>query len=142
MKKEAKKAAKDNVEFDFRTINSFEAACKKENLDPNALPDVSMIPEEFRRALVGVYKLFIIFKAINNGWIADYTDPNQNKFYPWLSVLSSGFGFSASYYACDGTDANVGSRLCTYSSETAFYIGEKFGVLGEEYKDFFLNRPQ
>ena len=142
MKKEAKKAAKGNAEFDFRTIKSFEDACKKENLDPNALPDVSMIPEEFHRPLIAVYKLFIIYKAINNGWIADFTNHSQYKYYPWLPVLSSGFGFSLSNCDYDYTVTGVGSRLCTYSSETAVYIGEQFGVLGEEYKDFLLNRPQ
>jgi hypothetical protein len=86
------------TKFDFKTIKSFEDACKKEGIDPTKLPDVSMIPEEFRGAIIAVYRLFIIYKAINNGWVADYTNNNQYKYYPWFQVNSSGsgFGFSVS----------------------------------------------
>lgn len=41
--------------FDFRTITSFELACEKCNLPP-VLPEVSMLPERFRKAIVAVYK--------------------------------------------------------------------------------------
>ena len=135
-----KKATKTTAKFDFRTIRSFEDACKKENIDPIALPEVSMIPEEFRKALIAAYKLFIIFKAINNGWVADFTNSNQGKYYPYLWVLSSGFGFDDSLCRYGHTGASVGSRLCTFSSEAAIYIGQQFGVDGSEYKDFFLNQ--
>ena len=135
-----KKATKTTAKFDFRTIRSFEDACKKENIDPIALPEVSMIPEEFRKALIAAYKLFIIFKAINNGWVADFTNSNQGKYYPYLWVLSSGFRVVFSNYDYVNTGTIVGSRLCTFSSEAAIYIGQQFGVDGSEYKDFFLNQ--
>ncbi len=133
----AQKAKKTKTEFDYKTIKSFEDACKKENVDATALPDVSMIPEEFREAILAVYKLFIIFKAINNGWIADFTNRNQWKYFPWFQVSSSGsgFGYSYSVYYYDLTNAVVGSRLCTDTSEKARYIAEQFGP---EYAKFFL----
>jgi len=135
-----KKTAKGKPVFDYRTIKSYEDACKKLQLDPEALPDVSMIPEEFRTAIVNLYKLFIIFKAINNGWEPDWNDSSQLKYYPWFLVeasaaLSSGFGFSFSGYGFTGADTTVGSRLCTYSSKTALYIGKTFQ---EEYKQSLL----
>lgn len=130
MSKKTKKSA-----FDFRTINSFEAACAKENIDPLHMPDVSGIPEEFRKAIIGVYKLMVIFKAINNGWRPDWNDYNQLKYFPWFRVLSSGFGFSGSAYGYDVTFAYSSSRLCTYGSEQALFIAETFGA---EYGDFFL----
>lgn len=124
-------------DFNYKTITSFEDACKKENVDPLQLPDVSMILEEFREALIAVYKLFVIFKAINNGWIANYTNPKQAKYYPWLRVASSGsgFDFSDSGYHYVYADASVGSRLCTYDPQVALYIGDQFGP---EYAKFFL----
>ncbi len=129
--------AKGSSGFDYKTIKSFEDACKKENIDPTALPDVSMIPEVLREAVIAVYKLFIIFKAINNGWVADFTNRNQWKYFPWLKVNSAGsrFGFSDSDYYFDYTRTIVGSRLCTDTSEKAGYIGEQFH---EEYGKFFL----
>ena len=131
----AKKSAKNQPVFDFRTIKSFEDACAKENIDPTVLPDVSMIPEEFRKPIINAYKLLIIFKAINNGWRPDWSKSSQWKYYPWYRVLSSGFGFSYSHYDYGLTATFVGSRLCTDTSEKAEYIAEQFQ---EEYKEYFL----
>ncbi len=92
----AKKSTKNSPVFDFRTIKSFEDACAKQNVDPTALPDVSMIPEDLRKPIIAAYKLMIIFLAINNGWRPDWSDSDQYKYFPWYRVLSSGFGFSDS----------------------------------------------
>jgi hypothetical protein len=135
MSKKKKDLPQESTSFDFRTIKSFENACQKENVDPSQLPDLSMIPEEFRKPLMAVYRLFIIFKAINNGWVPDYGNLDQYKYYPWFRVLSSGFGFSFSCYGCDGTDTTVGARLCTDTREKALYIAQQFEA---EYKDFLL----
>jgi len=131
----AKKSAKNEPVFDFRTIKSFEDACTKENIDPTALPDVSMIPEEFAKPIVANYKLMIVFKAINNGWRPDWSKTSQWKYFPWYRVLSSGFGFSNSDYYCVNTITTVGSRLCTDTSEKAMYIAEQFKA---EYQEYFL----
>jgi hypothetical protein len=131
----AKKSVKNSPVFDFRTIKSFEDACAKENIDPTALPDVSMIPEDLRKPIISAYKLMIIFLAINNGWRPDWSKSSQWKYYPWYRVLSSSFGFSHSNYNFDFTHTNVGSRLCTDTSEKAMYIAEQFKA---EYQEFFL----
>jgi hypothetical protein len=123
------------IEFDFRSIKTFEDACAKENIDPQQLPDVSMIPEEMKKHVVAYYKLLVIYKAINNGWKPDWSDWDQYKYYPWFEVLSSGFGFSRSYDGCDGTGTAVGSRLCVDTSEKAMYIAVQFE---SEYRDFLL----
>ena len=131
----AKKSVKNQPVFDFKTIKSFEDACAKENVDPTALPDVSMVPEEFRKPIINAYKLMIIYKAINNGWRPDWSKSSQWKYFPWYGVLSSGFGFSDSRYYYGLTTTIVGSRLCTDSSEKAIYIAEQFQA---EYQEFFL----
>lgn len=129
------KKAPRKLSFDFRTIKTFEDACRKENVDPEKLPDVSMLPEEFRKPVIAAYKLMIIFKAINNGWKPDWKNMDQYKYYLWFKVLSSGFGFSSSTYSSTGAITIVGSRLCTDSSEKAMYIAEQFKA---EYQDYFL----
>ena len=130
-----KKAVKRTPEFDYKTIKSFEDACKKENIDPEKLPDVSMIPQEFQKAIVNMYKLYIIYKAVNNGWIADYDNGNQLKYYPWYRVGSSGSGFVFSFTFCifglSGTA--VGSRLCFESSEKCEYVAKQFTSLYEQF---------
>jgi hypothetical protein len=128
-------AKKTETKFDFRTIKSFEDACKKENIDPTILPDVSMIPEEFRKPIIAAYKLLVVYKAINDEWIPDWNNHAQYKYYPWFGVLSSGFGFSDSVCDFASTYSHVGSRLCTDTAEKAMYIAEQFET---EYKEYFL----
>jgi len=125
----------ETKEFDFSTIKTFEDACAKLGIDPEKLPDVSNISEEFAKPIIAAYKLMIIYKAINNGWKPDWNNYNQYKYYPWFEVLSSGFGFSGSDYYYGLAYSTVGSRLCTDSREKALYIAEQFE---EEYKDYFL----
>lgn len=133
--KELSTTENEAKEFDFRTIKSFEDACTKLGIDPKQLPDVSNIPEEFAKPIIAGYKLMVIYKAINNGRKADWSNHNQYKYYPWFEVLSSGFGFSYSYYFCVYSFAGVGSRLCTDTSEKAMYIAKQFEA---EYKDYLL----
>jgi len=130
-----KKSAKNEPVFDFRTIKSFEDACKQIRITTK-LPDVSEImDDDLRKPVVAAYKLMVIFKAINNGWRPDWSKSSQWKYYPWYRVLSSGFGFSYSAYTYDYAVTSVGSRLCTDTSEKAMYIAEQFK---EEYKEYFL----
>jgi hypothetical protein len=129
----ATKSKKEN--FDFKTIKTFEDACKKLGLDPSQLPDVTSIPEEFRKPIVAGFKLMIIYKAINDGWKPDWNNYQQWKYYPWYGVLSSGFGFSDSDYYCGRAHSGVGSRLCTDTRDKALYIAEQFKT---EYQDYFL----
>ena len=132
MKKQSEKTAE---KFDYKTIKTFGDACKKENVDPEKLPDTSMIPEEFSKPIKAAYKLYIIFKAINNGWRPDWGNSNQYKYFPWYYMLSSGFGFGTSDFHSAYTFTTVGSRLCTDTSEKALYIAKQFE---QEYKEFLL----
>ena len=127
-----KKIAKKKA-FDFKTIKSFEEACKRKNIDPTQLPIV-VVPE-LAKQVIAAYKLMVIFLAINDGWEADFNNWDQTKYYPWYRCLSSGFGFGISFYYYSYADAAVGSRLCTNTSEKALYIAEQFK---SEYEDFIL----
>lgn len=133
----AKTTKKD---FDYTTIKSFEDACKKLQLDPKALPDVSMIPKKHREAVIASYKLFIIFDAINDVWTPDWSNSDQYKYFPWFEIAAdkkrpSGFGFSWTGYDCTNAYANAGSRLCCDSRDKAKYVASTFKT---EYADLFL----
>jgi hypothetical protein len=130
-----KKATKKKEAFDYTTIKTFEDACKKLGVDPEKLPGVTGLLEEFAKPIIAAYKLMIIYKAINNGWKPDWNNSDQYKYYPWFYVLSSGFGFSTAAYDCVSTSTCVGSRLCTDSREKALYIAEQFEA---EYVEYFL----
>ena len=113
--------------IDFGDIKSFEDACQAQDINPDAVCSDADTSDE-----AAYKKLKIIVLAINQGWTPDWNNTNQRKWYPWFN-LSSGFGFSGSYYVCVGTFSDVGSRLCFESEEKAVYAGKQFLEL---YKDF------
>lgn len=117
----------------FDEIKTFADACK----------EFGTTEEEFNQCFsnhgydidtINYEKLKIVVKAINQGWVPDFNNPDQYKYWPYFN-LSSGFGFRASDYDCTDTVTSVGSRLCTNSSEKALYIAEQFK---QEYIDDFL----
>lgn len=133
-----KTKSKKNLKFDYKKIKTFENACEKEGINPELLPDVSMIPEEYRKSIIAHYKLQIIYKAINNGWNPNFEDSIQNKYYPWFyfnTVPASGGGFSCYDFAYTSATTHVGSRLCVESESKAKFIGTQFEI---EYNDLFL----
>jgi hypothetical protein len=84
-------------------IKSFEDACAALNINPEALPEVSALPEKHRKALIAHYKLITITEALNEGWQPNWNDRSEYKYTPWFEVDAnaanpSGFGFSNSAY--------------------------------------------
>ncbi|MBA4317975.1 MAG: hypothetical protein C0412_06205 [Flavobacterium sp.] len=68
-----------------------------------------------------------IVKAFNEGWVPDWTNSSQGKYYPWFKMGSpSGGGFSYDDY--DGWTSNsvVGSRLCFKNSDLAKHAANLF----------------
>lgn len=79
-------------------------------------------------------KAIVLTKAFNEGWVPDWNDDNQYKYFPWFYMGgSSGFRYSG----CDAwiSDSNVGSRLCFKSGKLAEHVGKKFT---DVYKQFML----
>jgi hypothetical protein len=109
--------------FEKRTyegIKTFDDACKALGVTPEEILNANDSSDE------NAYKkLKIVVKAINQGWTPDWTNTDQRKYYPYF-VLSSGFGFSASYYYFVYADTIVGSRLCFETYEQASYAGQQF----------------
>lgn len=122
------------ADFDYRSIKTFDDACRA----------CRTTEEEFNEKMknlglsedtIAYEKLKIEYKAINNGWVPDWSDTDQYKYYPWFEVLPSGLGFSYSGYVYARTVTDVGSRLCTDTSEKALYMAQQFEA---EYKAFLL----
>ena len=122
---------KDFFQSSFRDIETFDDACRargttekefnekfeKFGLDPDTL---------------NYEKLKIVAKAMNAGWTPDWTNKKQYKYFPYFNV-SSGFGFSVSYYYCAFAHPCCGSRLCFETEEKSDYAGKQFKEL---YKEF------
>jgi hypothetical protein len=84
------------------------------------------------KTLLAYAKLLVIVKALNEGWVPDWKNSSQYKYYPWWD-LSSGSGLSriAVYYR-DSCSA-VGSRLCFKSRELAEYAAKQFKDIYTEF---------
>jgi hypothetical protein len=113
----------------FNEIKTFEDACSELGITQEDLLHIGNndLPDE-----KAYKKLKIVIMAINQGWIPDWNDTDQRKWYPWFN-LSSGFGFSLSAYCYDDAHTAVGSRLCFESEEKSDYAAKQFLDL---YKQF------
>jgi hypothetical protein len=117
----------------YEKIKTFEDACTKLGLNPESLPDVSMIPEKHRTHTIANYKLITIAEALNDGWEPNWDSSNEWKYAPYFRMSSSGFSSVDCGYG-DSISA-LGSRLCFKSREIAIYAGTQFT---EIYKDQML----
>lgn len=111
---------------DWRSIKTFEEACEFLEIEVPQF-DASLTGDE-----IAYKKLKIIVRAVNERWVPDWNDKSEQKWWPWF-VLSSGFGFVASYYNYAITFASSGSRLCFQSKEKSDYTATQFLQL---YKQF------
>ena len=107
-----------------KRIASFEEALKVTGRPQ--LPDFSNLPADLREYFEAQYMAIVITEALNEGWVADFTNNSQEKWWPWFTMCSSGFVFRDTYYYYSGTIAGYGSRLCFKDEATAIYAGQQF----------------
>lgn len=95
-------------------VKSYEDACVELNIckDPSAST---------------LDKIKIFAKALNEGIKIDFTNPNQNKYYPWFDFSAGGFGFHCSDCHC----SSFGSVVAYVTSE------EKADHLGKYAIDLY-----
>ena len=88
--------------------------------------------------VVAFKKLKLIVRLANTDpltgevWKPNFQDSNQRKWFP-VFVLSSGFGFSDSYYYCGHAHTDVGSRLCFENQHNSDIIAKRFIDLYEVF---------
>lgn len=82
------------------------------------------------RHILAEQELVVIIKAINDGWIANYDDHNQYKYYPWWYL---GKNFRLNYVGCDYSNSDCSARLVLESREKAEYVSSQFKELYKEY---------
>lgn len=91
--------------------------------------------EDFDSDEIAYRKIKLITKAFNEGWIPDYSNSSQYKYYPYFLFDKgvSGFGFIDSYYVCVSAVTGSGARLVYKSRELSDYAGKQFA---KEYNDY------
>ena len=142
MEKNTKKTDnKKSKDFDFRSIDSYESACKYKNDDPEAiLPDVSKCPPFLQKFVIAAFKLAYTNDIMRNGFKFNWNNSAEWKYQPWHGIKSdsehpSGFAFSGSDFKYTSTSTDLGSRLLCESSEKAIHFAE---IMHPEWMDFKL----
>lgn len=127
--KEAKKAAVTITD----KVKTFDDAVKLVGISADLKSLVNYKGRDKDMITASAYaKLVIIARALNEGWVPDFTDGNQIKYWPWLK-FTKGAGFSFLVYGDVWSDSAVGSRLCYKSRELATYAAKQFQPIYNQY---------
>ena len=108
---------------------------------PDVLADNDISPLEFDLQCSGfsaderAYKILkLLAKSLNEGWVPDWSNSNEYKYYPWFEMRgSSGFRFYV--FVLWGSHSLVGSRLCFKTRALAEHAGKNFL---DVYKSFMV----
>lgn len=127
------------MQITAKSKQAFEDACKKLGR-ANAIPDFSMIPEDYALYLTAQLMLTTIIEAEKDGEIYDFNDHDHDKYEPWHYVEegyepgSSGGGFRFRGGGRDYDYAGVGARLCSNSGNEAKENANEYPDLWEIVK--------
>ena len=114
-------------------INDVFGVVKKrlsKSIDP--IKDAEILIKELNpkhiEALVALNRLFTIAEAWNkeDGFVPDFSDWNQNKWYPWFKYDKDAAGFVCTTVNYTTASAYLGSRLCFKTRERAEQFGKQF----------------
>jgi len=114
-------------------VKTYRDACHETGETP--IIEENMRVAGFTEDEINYRKLKTITKALNEGWVPDWTDDDESKWIPWFGWSSSGFAFCDTDCSYSHTDAGNGSRLCFKSDELATYAGKQFADI---YKGFMF----
>lgn len=120
-------------------IKSYTDACKYLGLTEKHFIDRPIYALNLE-AIDALDKLFLIAKAWNkeDGFVPDFSDWNQYKWYPWFKYDkdAAGFVYAYSINAPTSASATIVSRLCFKTRERARQFGKQFSEL---YNKVFLS---
>ena len=112
-------------------IKTYEDACRE--LDISANPEKCRFMSTDEKAY---YSLKVITRALNEGWEPDWSNRNQNKWYPWFEVTGTnpaGLAYSITLHPVSYSHATIGSHLCFKTEALAKYAGMQFIKLYEKF---------
>ena len=120
-------------------VDSYESATRYLKYQADVKTKLTGINPKHTKALVALNALFTIADAWNkaDGFVPDFSNRNQNKWFPWFRYSDDAAGFVAAGYAASVAGAGVGSRLCFKTDKRARQFGEQFTNL---WNDFLLFR--
>lgn len=118
-------------------VKTYADACAVLGVEP--VNDEELAKLGFTKDEIAYRKLKTIAEALNEGWVADFSDSSTYKYWPWFIYYGASAGLSCAltYSAASYTDASIGSRLCYKTRKLAAFAGSQFIDL---YNDFLLRK--
>lgn len=118
-------------------VKSYEDACKVLGVEP--INEQNAKAQGFRPDEIARRKLETITAALNEGWLPDWNNTDEYKYYPYFYIQedakgkgSAGLSCAITNYAATNTSTHIGSRLCFHDSRLAKYAGNHFANLYEQ----------
>jgi len=108
----------------------------------DVLEELNINPDDFENEyLEGILtideqayiKLKHIVECLNEGWVPNFKDADEEKYWPWFYINSAGSFFASATTAPSYTTATFGSRLCFRTRELALFASTQFIDI---YKEF------
>lgn len=110
-------------------VKSFEDACSVLGVSVSDILGKNNTKDE-----IAYKKLKTIIKALNEGWVPDWSNTSEYKWFPYFDY-ESGFGFSGSNSYCWDAGTRVSSRLVLKSEELSKYAATQFKDIYNDYLD-------
>lgn len=104
-------------------LDTFEDFCEADGIDPKEF-FAKCDRNELTVDEIAYRQLKIIVKVCNKDVKADFTNPNQAKYAPWMKFSGSGLSYLG--YDDSATYSFVGSRLCSLELDNMKRIANKF----------------
>jgi len=114
-------------------IKTYEDACADTGETP--VDEKQMKAAGFTQDEIDYRKIKTVTKALVGYWKADWSNSDQQKWYPFFRLSCAGFVFGDAGYIFSDARAGSASRLCFPNDELATYAGKQFTEL---YKSFIL----
>lgn len=102
----------------------------------------NLILDNAKKYDIAEYAIILIVKVLNEGWVPNWNDNNQKKWYNWFrwQASTSRFVFGGTY--CGGWVARTGggSRLCFREESLAAFAANRFSDFYNSYYTKFFNK--
>ena len=115
----------------IKQAHSFETACKISGTNPEVFKQIPLALSKIKGIKFSKATLAEIqareevahfIEVVNQGWVANPKDGNQQTWYPVFISNGSGFVLSDTAYVNAGTYADLGSRFALPTPELALYV--------------------
>ena len=111
-------------------VKSFEDAC--DVLEYTTItPMCGQLPDKYHEPIKIFYMLQVICEALNEGWVADWNNTDQVKYFPYFKLVDGKLKFAGvaarySPFALGSAFSFDVARLCYNSENIAEYAGREF----------------